>query len=37
MEVMGGTGGLGLTALPVVIAASLAHYAHAMNNKGVLS
>ena len=36
MQVMGETDGLGLTVLPVVIAAGLALYARAMSRKGVL-
>jgi hypothetical protein len=37
MDVMRETGGLGLTAFPIVVAAFLAYYAHAMSKKGVLS
>jgi hypothetical protein len=37
MEVMSETDGLGLSVLPVVVAALLASYAHAMRKKGVLS
>lgn len=37
MEVMRETGGLGLTAIPIIFAAFLAYYAHAMSKKGVLS
>lgn len=36
MEVMGETGGLGFTFLPVIFAAALAYYARAMSKKGVL-
>ena len=36
-KVMSETGGLGFTAVPVVIAAFLAYYARAMSRKGVLS
>ena len=36
MEVMGGTGALGFAAFIIVFAASLAYYARAMCNKGVL-
>jgi hypothetical protein len=37
MKVMQETGGLGFTAVPIVIGALLAYYAHAMSKKGVLS
>ena len=37
MEVMRETGGLGFTAVPVLLAAFLAYYARAMSKKGVLS
>ena len=37
MEVMGGTSALGLTVLPIVVAAFLAYYARAMSKKGVLT
>lgn len=37
MEVLGETGGLGVTAIPIVVAAFLAYYARAMGKKGVLS
>jgi hypothetical protein len=37
MEVMRETGGLGFTAVPIVIGALLALYARAMSTKGVLS
>jgi hypothetical protein len=37
MEVMRETGGLGLTAFPLIFAAFLAYYARAMSRKGVLS
>ena len=37
MKVMGGTSDLGLTLLPIIIAAFLACYAGAMSKKGVLS
>ena len=37
MEVMGGTGALGLTAFPIVFAAFLAYYAWAMSKKEVLT
>ena len=37
MEVMGETSELGLTVVPVFVAAFLTHYARAMNKKGVLS
>ena len=30
-------GGLGLTVFPIVVAAFLAYYAHAMGTKGLLS
>jgi hypothetical protein len=36
MEVMRATDGLGLTVLPVLVAACLAYYAWAMSRKGVL-
>jgi hypothetical protein len=36
MAVMRETGGLGLTALPIVVAAFLAYYAHAMSQKRAL-
>jgi hypothetical protein len=36
MEVMGATGGLGLTVFPIIFAAFLAYYARAMSRKGVL-
>ena len=36
MEVMGETGGLGFTAIPITFGAFLAFYAHAMSKKGVL-
>ena len=36
MEVMRETGGLGFTAVPIIIAAILASYARAMSKKGVL-
>ena len=35
MEVMGGTSGLGFTVIPIVLAAFLAYYAHAMGKKRV--
>lgn len=35
LEVMGGSG-LGLTAIPIIVAAFLAYYARAMSKKGVL-
>jgi hypothetical protein len=37
MEVMRETGGLGLTVVPIIIAAFLAYYARAMSRKGVLT
>ena len=37
LEVMRETGGLGLTAVPIVAAAFLAYYARAMTGKGVLT
>jgi hypothetical protein len=37
MEVMRATGGLGFTAVPIVIGALLALYARAMSKNGVLS
>jgi len=37
MVVMGETGGLGLTLIPIVVATFLAYYARAMRKKGVLS
>ncbi|MGH9868004.1 MAG: hypothetical protein ACREAA_07575 [Candidatus Polarisedimenticolia bacterium] len=37
MEVMGGTSELGFTVFPIIFAAFLAYYAHAMSKKGVLS
>jgi len=37
MEVMAETGGLGFTAVPIVVGALLAWYARAMSKKGVLS
>ena len=37
MEVMRETGGLGLTVIPIIVAAFLAYYARAMSKKGVLS
>lgn len=37
MKVMGDTGALGLTLVPVIVAAFLAYYAHAMRKTGVLS
>ena len=37
MEVMAETGGLGFTAVPIVLGAFLAYYAWAMSRKGVLS
>jgi len=37
MEVMRGTGGFGLTAIPIVIAVFLAFYARAMSKTGVLN
>jgi lipid-A-disaccharide synthase-like uncharacterized protein len=37
MEVMGGTNGLGFTVIPIVFAAFLAYYAHAMGKKRVPS
>jgi lipid-A-disaccharide synthase-like uncharacterized protein len=37
MEVMGETDGLGFSAIPILSAAFLAYYAHAMSKKGVLS
>jgi hypothetical protein len=36
MEVMRATGGLGLTVVPIFVAAFLAYYARAMSKKGVL-
>jgi hypothetical protein len=36
MEVMRETGALGFTVFPIVVAAILAYYAHAMSKKGVL-
>jgi len=36
MEVMAETSDLGLTVLPIVVAACLAYYARAMRKKGVL-
>jgi hypothetical protein len=36
LEVMRETGGLGLTAVPILFAAFLAYYAHVMSKKGVL-
>lgn len=36
MEVMRETGALGLTVFPVIVAVSVAYYAHAMSKKGVL-
>lgn len=37
MAVMRATGGLGFTAVPIIVAAVLAYYARAMSTKGVLS
>ena len=37
VEVMRETGGLGFSAVPIISAAFLAYYAHAMRKKGVLS
>jgi hypothetical protein len=37
MEVMRETGGLGFTAVPIIVGAFLAYYARAMSRKGVLS
>src|SRR5687767_9457891 len=37
MEVMRETGGLGFTAVPIILGVFLAYYAHAMSKKGVLS
>jgi hypothetical protein len=37
MKVMVETGGLGFTVFPILFAAFLAYYAHAMSKKGVLS
>lgn len=37
MEVMRATGGFGLTAIPILVAAFLAYYARAMSKKGVLN
>ena len=37
MEVMGETGGLGFTAVPIIFGAVLAYYARAMSTRGVLS
>ena len=37
MKVMQETGGLGFTAVPIVIGAFLAYYAHAMSKKGFLN
>jgi hypothetical protein len=37
LEVMRETGGLGLTAVPIIVATFLAYYARAMSRKGVLS
>ena len=37
MEVMAETGGLGFTAVPIVLGAFLAYYARAMSKNGVLS
>src|SRR5512145_525960 len=36
-EVMRETGGLGFTAIPIIVGAFLAYYAYAMSTKGVLS
>ena len=36
MEVMGETGGLGFTVVPIILGAFLAYYARAMRKKGVL-
>jgi hypothetical protein len=36
LEVMGGTSDLGLTVLPIIVAAFLVYYARAMSRKGVL-
>ena len=37
VEVMRETGGLGFTAIPIIVGAFLAYYAYAMSTKGVLS
>ena len=37
IEVMRETGGLGFTAVPIILGVFLAYYAHAMSKKGVLS
>ena len=37
MEVMGETGGLGFTVVPIILGAFLAYYARAMSKNGVLS